>query len=121
MPTALVPPPLRRIILRPEPPSSPCSGSTFSTGRRKCSSKRRFKMSMNSSPAPQSWATAKAASFLPQVVHLERLVVEAGAELDAINLSSPEPPEPHGISYRIRAIVIIEKCPPAEDATGNLI
>src|SRR6516165_10062838 len=121
MPTALVPLLFKRIILRPDPPRSPWSGCTLSTGRRKCSSKRRFRMSMNLSPAPQSWATVEAASFLPQVVRSGESGCGLGAELGAILLSPPEAPQPSPISLRLRATLISQRCPPAKDAIDKLI
>src|SRR5208282_288129 len=51
MPIALICLLERRMILRPEPPSWPCSGCTRSTGEWKCCSKSLLRTSMKGSPA----------------------------------------------------------------------
>jgi len=47
VPTALILSPESRTILRPEPPSWPCSGCTRSTGEWKCRSNSVLRTSMN--------------------------------------------------------------------------
>src|ERR1700728_5433566 len=51
MPMALTSPAASRMILRPEPPSCPCTGCIRSTGEGKCCSKRFFRRSIFEDPS----------------------------------------------------------------------